>query len=384
MLETNGDDRGAVAAVVVAGALLLVGVAAVAGLGIADVGDPSGDAILDDAAERYGNADTVVGAATVTVANDTAERRYNTSFTFGEDNASRVSVSGDNRTVVAGTNGTVAWIHDERTGITRVVSNESDLNATNASASNATGEYPREGYDNESVRNATERLRSFVFDWTEENTTATRTGREAVDGTDAWVVAVDPDNDSREGTVTHWVGVDSSTLLRSEYDRPNATVTVEYTETRFNVSVANSTFEPPDSAAGPVFDAFDPLQNATSMTVPELGNDSYDFEEGRIVAFGGETAITRYDGPENVTLVATTADPDRPDGENTTTEEVAGVTVNVTETDEGIAVTWDRADHTVSLFTDADRDTALDLAADTIEATDVAASDSESESESAA
>ena len=381
MTETNGDDRGAVAAVVVAGALLLVGVAAVAGLGIADVGDPSGDAILDDAQERYENADTVVGAATVTVANDTAERQYDASFTFGEDNASRLSVAGDNRTVVAGTNGTVAWIHDERTGITRVVSNESDLNATNASAYNAT-ENPRDGYDNESVRNATERLRSFAFDWTEENTTATRTGREAVDGTDAWVVAVDSDNDSREGSVTHWIGVDSSTVLKSEYDRPNATMTVEYTETRFNVSVANSTFRPPESEAGPVFDAFEPLQNATSMTVPELGNDSYAFEEGRIAAFGGETAITQYDGPENVTLVATTADPDRPDGENTTAEEVAGVTVNVTETDDGIAVTWDRADRTVSLFTDADRDTALDLAADTIDATDVAASDSDSESDS--
>jgi hypothetical protein len=54
------------------------------------------------------------------------------------------------------------------------------------------------------------------------------------------------------------------------------------------------------------------------------------------------------------------------------------VAVNVTETDEGIAVTWDRADRTVTLFTDADRDTALDLAADTIEATDVAAADSDS------
>jgi len=380
MHEPDEDNRGAVGAVVVVGALLLVGVAAVAGLGIADVGDPAGDDILDDAEERYENAETVVGAATVTVANDTAERRYNTSFTIGEDNASRVSVSTDNRTVVAGTNGTVAWVHDERTGITRVVSNGSDgWNAThNASAYNATGEYPADGYDNASVRNATERLRSVAFEWTDENTTATRTGRETVDGTDAWVVAVDPDNESREGTVTHWVGVDSSTVLKSEYDRPNATVTVEYTDTRFDVSVANSTFRPPESEAGPVFDAFEPLQNATTLTVPELGNDSYTFEEGRLVAFGGETAITRYDGPENVTLVATTADPDPPDDENTTTEEVAGVRVNVTETDEGTAVTWDRADRTVSLFTGADRGTALDLAADAIEATDV--SDSESES----
>ena len=377
MGTTDDKDRGAVGAVAVIAALLFVGVAAVAGLGIADVGDPSGDAILDDAEERYETADTVVGAATVTVANDTAERQYNTSFTIGEGNATRVSVSGDNRTVVAGTNGTVAWVHDERTGITRVVSNGSrGANATNASAhgvaaSNATAEYPGAGeYDNESLRNATERMEAFVFDWTEENTTATRTGRETVAGTDAWIVEVAPDNETRDGTVTHWVGVDSSTVLKSEYDRPNATVTVEYTETRFNVSVANSTFRPPEAGAGPVFDSFEPLQDATTLTVPELGNDSYTFEDGRVVGFGGETAITRYDGPANVTLVATTAEADRPADENTTTETVAGVTVNVTETDDGVAVAWDRANRTVSLFTDADRGTALDLTADTIETTD--------------
>jgi outer membrane lipoprotein-sorting protein len=373
MRKTDGNDRGAVGAVVIAGVLLVVGVAAVAGLGLADVGDPTGDAILDDVEDRYGTADTVVGAATVTVENDTTERQYNTSFTFGEGNASRVSVSGDNRTVIAGTNGTVAWVHDERTGITRVLSNGSHAgNGTHAPESNATGEYA----DNGSVRNATERVRAFAFDWTEENTTATRTGREAVDGTDAWVVSVDPDNESREGTVTHWVGVDSSTVLKSEYDRPNATMTVEYTETRFNVSVADSTFQPPEPDSGVVFDSLAPLQNATTTTVPELGNDSYTFSEGRIAAFGGETVITRYDGPANVTLVATTAEGDAPD-ENATTEEVAGETVNVTETDDGVAVTWERADRSVSLFTDADRGTALALTADTIEATDVSASDAD-------
>ena len=373
MRKTDGNDRGAVGAVVIAGVLLVVGVAAVAGLGLADVGDPTGDAILDDVEDRYGTADTVVGAATVTVENDTTERQYNTSFTFGEGNASRVSVSGDNRTVIAGTNGTVAWVHDERTGITRVLSNGSHAgNGTHAPESNATGEYA----DNGSVRNATERVRAFAFDWTEENTTATRTGREAVDGTDAWVVSVDPDNESREGTVTHWVGVDSSTVLKSEYDRPTATMTVEYTETRFNVSVADSTFQPPEPDSGTVFDSFAPLQNATATTVPELGNDSYTFSEGRIAAFGGETVITRYDGPANVTLAATTAEGDAPD-ENATTEEVAGETVNVTETDDGVAVTWERADRSVSLFTDADRGTALALTADTIEATDVSASDAD-------
>ena len=381
MSHTGDSDRGAVAAVVVVGALVLFGVAAVAGLGLADVSEPSGDEILDDAEQRYESADTIVGAATVTAANDTQSREYNVSFTLGQNNSSRVSVTGENRTVVAGSNGTVAWVHDERTGITRVLSNESDgENATeaNVTKANATAEgWNASAYDNESIRNASDRLRTAVLDWTEENTTATREGRETIDGTDAWVVAVEPDNESREGSVTHWVGVDSSKVLKSEYDRPNATVTVDYTDTRFDVSVADSTFEPPDSAAGPVFDAFGPLQNATTITVPELDNESYTFEEGRVAGFGGETAITTYDGPENVTLVATTADPDRDEGENTTTEEVAGVTVNVTETDDGVAVTWERADRTVSLFTDADREIALDLAADTIEGTDLAESESE-------
>ena len=382
MSYTGDSDRGAVAAVVVVGALVLLGVAAVAGLGLADVSDPSGDEILDDAEQRYESADTVVGAATVTAANDTESREYNVSFTLGQNNSSRVSVTGENRTVVAGSNGTVAWVHDERTGITRVLSNEShgtNATAANVTKSNATAEgWNASTYDNESIRNASDRLRTVVLDWTEENTTATREGRETLDGTDAWVVAVEPDNESREGSVTHWVGVDSSKILKSEYDRPNATVTVDYTDTRFDVSVADSTFEPPDSAAGPVFDAFGPLQNATTITVPELDNESYTFEEGRVAGFGGETAITTYDGPENVTLVATTADPDRPDDGNTTTEEVAGVTVNVTETDDGVAVTWERADRTVSLFTDADRETALNLAGDAIEGTDVAESESES------
>ena len=381
MSYTGDSDRGAVAAVVVVGALVLVGVAAVAGLGLADVSEPSGDEILDRAEQRYETADTVVGAATVTVANDTESREYSVSFTVGANNSSRVSVAGDNRTVVAGSNGTVAWVHDERTGITRVFSNESDgasMTEANATKPNATAEgWNASTYDNESIRNASDRLRTVVLDWTEENTTASREGRETVDGTDAWVVAVEPDNGSREGSVTHWVGVDSSKILKSEYDRPNATMTVDYTDTRFNVSVADSTFEPPESAAGPIFDAFAPLQNATTITVPELDNESYTFEEGRVAGFGGETAVTTYDGPANVTLVATTADPDRDRGENTTTEEVAGVTVNVTETDDGVAVSWERADRTVSVFTDADRETALDLVADTIEGTDVAESKSE-------
>ena len=379
MTNIGDSDRGAVAAVVVVGALVIVGVAAVAGLGLADVSDPSGGEILDDAEQRYEDADTVAGAATVTVANDTETREYDTSFTFGEDNASRVSMTGENRTVVAGTNGTVAWVHDERTGITRVVSNDSHGNHTDVAGPNASAADGRNAstYDNETIRDAGERIRSVALDWTEENTTATREGRETLDGADAWVVAVEPNNASREGSITHWIGVNSSKVLKSEYDRPDGTMTVEYTDTRFDVSVADSTFEPPESETGPVFDSVAALQDATDMTVPELDNASYTFDEGRIVGFGGETAIATYDGPENVTLVATTADPEPPEGENTTTEEVAGVSVNVTETDDGVAVTWDRADRTVTLFTDAERATALDLAGDTIEGTDVSESESE-------
>jgi len=92
----------AAVAAVLAGA---VATGAMPGMG-ADAG-PDGETVLDRAEQRYANAETVVGDATVTVANGTAERTVNVSYAVARPDRVRVSVADR---YVAGTNGSVAWL----------------------------------------------------------------------------------------------------------------------------------------------------------------------------------------------------------------------------------------------------------------------------------
>lgn len=343
---TDDSDRGAVtAAIVVAGLLiaaLAVTVVAVGG----SLTAPSGEAILNETSDRYESADTVVGAATVTVSNETRNASYQLTFAATDDNESRVSVTGTNGTTVVGTNGSVAWVHDEATGLTRVV-NESTAEPSALNES-----------QNESARRAADRLRQVAFDWTAENTTATRVGTETIDGSETWVVEVESTNESRNGTVTYWIDQETSVVHKQRYTDRETTVTVRYTETRFDVALADSTFQPPGVQADrtQTVETFDALQDATSVSVPELGDAQ--FEEG-YVASGGQTGVARYSEP-NVSVVATAASvPVTAD--NTTRVELAGRTVNVTTRDGQTVVTWDGEETTVAVVAE-DRETALAVA----------------------
>ncbi|RLM84081.1 hypothetical protein D3D02_15390 [Halobellus sp. Atlit-38R] len=366
MVGTDGEDRGGIGIGVVLGVVALLGVATIAGMAVTDVGAPSGAEILDDAEQRYESAETVVGAATVTATNETATRTYEVSFTVAEENRSRVSISSDNRTVVLGTNGSVGWIHDERTGVTRTVSNASmpaDEAMQGSDAMHGT-EYALNESQKQAWQDASERARTVMYDWTEENTTATRTGRETVDGTDAWVVEVTSENESRTGTVTNWIAVDSSKVLKQELSGEHGTVTITYSETRFDISVADSTFQPPSAElpAGAEIDTFDALQNATDVTVPEVTDSAYEFSEGAVLNYGGETAVARYVGPENVTVFASNTEALPYASGDATETEIGGVSANVTEMDGRVAVTWETDGGTVALVTDSDRETAIELA----------------------
>ena len=366
MVGTDGEDRGGIGIGVVLGVVALLGVATIAGMAVTDVGAPSGAEILDDAEQRYESAEAVVGAATVTATNETATRTYGVSFTVAEENRSRVSISSDNRTVVLGTNGSVGWIHDERTGVTRIVSNASmpaDGAMHDSDAMHGT-EYALNESQKQAWQDASERARTVMYDWTEENTTATRTGRETVDGTDAWVVEVTSENESRTGTVTNWIAVDSSKVLKQELSGEHGTVTITYSETRFDISVADSTFQPPSAElpAGAEIDSFDALQNATDVTVPEVTDSAYEFSEGAVLNYGGETAVARYVGPENVTVFASNTETLPYASGDATETEIRGVGATVTEMDGRVAVTWETDGDTVALVTDSDRETAIELA----------------------
>ena len=374
--------RGVVSNAVVVG-MVLLGVVTVGGAAVTDLGAASGDAILDDTAATYELADTVVGEATVTVDNETASRTTTVSYAVTADNKTRLTTTAENRTVVVGTNGSVAWVHDETSGVTRVVENRSELRAL---ANQTSGEDWRERVR----QNATEpRSRAggatpgervdwqsrtgehaATGAWNESNRTAERVGQTTVRGTQAWIVEVTSTDDEVDTTVTNWIGVESNLLLRQRVAGDNGTVTVDYTETRLNVSVSDETFQPPSAArdrpaaAGATeYDSFRSLQSATETSVPELTSESYTFARGGVVGFGGETVVAQYTGPANVSVLATTAD-ELPTGdrnvENTT---VAGESVRVTETGSQTVVAWTTDDgQTVGVATDGGRELAERLA----------------------
>jgi len=363
MRSDDTGDRGITRnTTVVALAVAAVLLAGVAGVTLAASAPPSGDEILDDAEQQYDVAESVVGAADVTVSNDTETRSYEVSFAATEDNESRASVTGDNGTYVVGTNGTVGWVHDEATGLTRVY-DESDAEPTDEM------EAEREAW---AENHSWDDTREALYDWSEENATAERIGTETVDGTETYVVRVTPADDT-EGTATVWVATEESTVLRQELTGPNGTVTVDVTETTFNASVADSTFQPPGETApsvGEQVESFDQLQETTDATLPTVTDERFDFDRGSVVAYGGEAAtVQRYTGAANLTVVTTSSEQtlNAADAENATETTVAGTTVSVTDTEEGVAVWWSEGDVRHGVVADLDRDAVVEIAAGLID-----------------
>lgn len=364
MPTDEAGDRGLTRnSAVIALALAALVAAGVAGVTIAAPNAPAGDAILNDTADRYESAESVVGAATVTVENDTATREYEVSFAATDGNESRVSVTGDNGTYVFGTNGTVAWVHDEATGLTQVY-DEADAEENS--------EERRAAWEENSSWDASDR--AALYDWSRENATAERIGTETVDGTEAYVVRVTPADDT-EGELTVWVTTDDSTVVRQELTGPNGTVVVDVTRTEFDASVADSTFQPPtdDAAtAGETVESLDALRETTELTLPAVSDDRFAFDRGSTLAYGESVvAVQQYTGPVDLTVVTTDSDGESTalggEAENVTETTVADTTVSVAETDRGLAVWWTEGDTRYGVVADTDRETLLAVAADLIE-----------------
>lgn len=373
MTSEDAGDRGLTGnTAVLVLAFAVVGATVVAGVTLAAPNQPSGETILDDAESKYESADSVVGEMTVTVANDTDSETRTISYAVTDDNESKVTVETDNGTVVVGTNGTVGWVHSERTGLTRVFDLAELRNATeNESAWNQSALAERYNDSaNASHWNASDHS-NWGANWTDENTTAERVGTETIDGTEAYVVEVEPEDDRAEGTLTVWVATENSVILKQTFETENATTTARYTETNFNVSVADSTFDPPSVGSvtpGTAVESFDTLQDATDIDLPKLTAESYEFERGSTVVYGDSVVVVQqYTGPQNVSLVSTTAEELPGQAENATETTVAGVTVNVTETDRGVAVWWSDGDVRHGVIADAERDVVLELVEEVLE-----------------
>ena len=313
---------------------------------------PSGEAVLEDAEQRYESAETVVGTVELVAVNDTDRYAATVEYAASEGNNTRVTVQANGSTVVAGTNDTHAWVYDPATGIARVV-DEDTIEQRHA-------EFESEF---EAKYGSYEQFRERYG----ENVTATLDGTATVGGEGTYVVRVVSENESIDAEGTVWVDREDDTVLKAQVTGENGTVTARFTETRFDASVHSSTFQPPTDGGKALPDAeretygeFGAAQSATDLALPDL-RDSYGFEEAVVASYDGETTATvAYDTQYgNAYVAVTTADRVPDEGE---TREVADRSVTVASAQGGAAAYWSEEGVTTAVVVRGPDSSALAVA----------------------
>ncbi|MFC7059411.1 hypothetical protein [Halovenus salina] len=117
---------------------------------------------------------------------------------------------------------------------------------------------------------------------TEANRSIELAGTTTVDGQEAHELVIS--NTAADYETRLWTGVDSNEILKVEWTGPETTVTVDVTETRFDVSPADSTFEAPGTTELAQVDVTatedaDEFGTAVPFTVASPG-EGWEFERG--------------------------------------------------------------------------------------------------------
>jgi outer membrane lipoprotein-sorting protein len=312
----------------------------------------SGEDVLENVEQRYDGAETVVGTAEVLAADGTDRYAATVEYVAAEGNNSRVTVHANGSTVVAGTNGTHAWVYDPATGLARVY-DEGEIEQRHA-------EYEAEL---EAEYGSYEQFRERYGD----NVTATRVGTETVGGQEAHVLRVVSTNESIDTEGRLWVDRKEYTVLKAQATGENGTVTVRFSDTRFGVSVHESTYRPPTDGGREVpdadretYDSFGAAQSATALDLPDL-RDSYGFEEAVVASYDGETTTTAaYDTEYGTAYVAVTTADRAPEGGET--RRVADRSVTVASAQGGAAAYWTDGDVTTAVVVRGPESSALAVA----------------------
>lgn len=394
---------------VVASVLLFVGIVVTAGLSIGATTGPSGEAVLNETRSQYANAETVVVDATVTVRNDSATKEFDVSAVAAEGNRSRVTVTGDDRNVTVGTNGSAAWLSTPETPVALVLQNGTvrttgpvgafanastpgNVSGLNGSTTGNLSKLNFSEFENASVIGNGSELNYSAMgavdrspwaggpDARKANVSVERVETTDYEGTRAHVVSVTPKNESVDVELRMWVDAENSTVLRQRLTTPNGTVAVDVHRTRFDASVADSEFEPP--AAGPDAVGVRTVEDAESLhsetpfeaVTPVAG---FDLDRGVVVERrGNTTAFGQFSNATmTVRVVQTTAtsvpsmaaamtDADVDAGvevENTTTRTVNDTTVTVSHVEGQTIVRWDTGDGTVVVAGDLTADRLLEV-----------------------
>ena len=340
-MRVSGSSRQAavVIAVVVVG-LVAAGVAT--GLPGAD-SQPTGEAILNDVEQRYDDAETLTGTAEVTVANDSETKEATVDFAFAEPDQFRFVIEKDESTSEVGSNGSVVWAVGEEESFAREIPAESEY----------------EDY---------ERPDDFVPD---EDVEAELVDTTDLDGEEAYVVELTPTDDADEKyedvESTVWVSTDDSRVLQFEATDGENETTVEVTDQQFDVSIHESTFEPPEDRVAVTmterYEEFDELEAATNLDVPSY--DDGEFEEATAYSSAdGQAVIQQYgtDDGEVQIVTATGAEDRLGEIEEGTSVTVDGEDATAVERDDRSVVFWTDDEVTTGVVVDGSVDDAIEIA----------------------
>ena len=340
-MRVSGSSRQAavVIAVVVVG-LVAAGVAT--GLPGAD-SQPTGEAVLDDVEQRYDDADTLTGTAEVTVSNDSETKTAAVDFAFAEPEKFRFVIEKDDTTSEVGSNGSVVWAVGEEESFARELPAESEY----------------EDY---------ERPDDFVPD---EDVEAELVDTTELNGEEAYVIELTPTDEADEKyedvESTVWVSTDDSRVLQFEATDGEKETIVEVTDQQFDVSIHESTFEPPEDRVEVTmtesYDSFDDLESSTDLDVPAY--DDGEFQEAtEFSSADGQAVIQEYatdDGEVQIITATGAADRlgDVEDGESVT---VDGEDATAVEREDRSTVFWTEDDVTTGVVVEGSVDDAVSVA----------------------
>ena len=400
--EDSSGDRGRVSPAIALALVLVVG--AVGGVAFAQstADGPSGETILENAHEQYRSAETLTGSADITVSNATDERSATVEYALAEEGV-RMSATYDGTTMAAGTNGSVAWVSAPEVGVQRAwnVENASSWEASEVceAVQNRAGEteLPNrstlpddvdasamqenvsalrenvsavdcESLTTEWANTKRSAMESAPANWSEANLTATRTGTETLDGTEAYVVELAHENESIDAEGTVWVATEDDRVLKQRVnDGTNATV-VRYDDQGFNVSTDESTFAPPTAREGVVgsttYDEFAATQDATDRDLATLDADGFAFEGAAVTNAGGGTTVAQQyeNGASNATLLTTDAESLPYDELNGTAVSVNGDDATATTLEGRTVVVWSDEGVTHAVVSEGTSDETIALA----------------------
>ena len=279
---------GVLAALLAVGLLTAGAATGLPGMGVDDT--PSGDEILDRVETRYDTADTLSGTATVTVANETATSTATVEYAAKQPEKVAYTVENADDTYRVGSNGSVAWAVGENRSYAREIPTESELAAYSERA------------DERALPSADDTYEPMTDPVAASNVTATLVDTTDIDGEAAYVIDVAPTDEEAEKAGTLWVATEDSRLLQATATDGTNETTVRVTETQFNVSIHDSTFDPPADRVSVTttdsYDSFEAVQSATELSLPA-------YEDG---AFTEASVISRAEGQAVVQQYAVDAD----------------------------------------------------------------------------